>query len=346
MEKNKITAITAMLDKKNFDIKEYPIGLADGKMGHCIYYYYISRMFNNNEYKQKAEFLIDEVFDQIKMIKMLDIKTGLAGVGLGIEYLIENNYVAGDRNDILADVDNELFKRLCNLDKLKEDDLSPHLQLIYYFTVRLKTQKKNSENEQLLKDAIINAINFISDKIYQNFLDEPVSFSMENLLIHSLLILSKCYELYRDKVYRILKEISLNTISKMPILHSNRLFLLYAMNIIDRKIEIAGWSKHIKLLVHESDIEYIIESELTNDIFFSNGLPAIYFLISNLGEYYTSDQISKYNKQIISVIENSPVWSKLLNDEDYLKHKSGLFSGYAGTSILLHKHYKDENRLN
>jgi len=347
MEKNKLLEIIALLDKKIFDLKEgYPIGLADGKMGHCIYYYYIGRISDNNEYKQKAELLINDIFEKIKMIKMLDIKNGLAGIGLGVEYLIDNKYATGNSNNILEDVDNELFKQICNLDKLKEDDLSPHLQFIYYFTARLKKQSKNSENEHLFKEAIIYGMNFISDKIFQYFIDEPVAFSMENPLIQSLFVLSQCCKLHKDKAYRTLNEISLNILSKIPILHANRLYLLYAMDNINKKIEMKGWNKHIKLLAQESDIEYIIESELADDIFFSNGLPAVYVLLSNLGEYFASDRICKYNKHIISKIEKSPVWGKLLNDEDYLKQKSGLFSGYTGTSILLHKIYNDENRLN
>ena len=344
---NKITGITAILDKKIFDLKEgYPIGLADGKMGLCIYYYYIGRIFNNTDYKQKAELLIDEVFEQIKMIKILDIKNGLGGIGLGIEYLIENKYVAGDSNHILREIDNELFKNICNLDKLKNDDLYPHLHLIYYFTVRLKKQKKNSENEHLFKETIINTVNYISDKIFRNFTDELISFKIENLSILSLYVLSLCYELHKDKICKILKEISLYALSKIPILHANRLYLLYAMAKLNEKIKLKGWNEHIKLLLQASDIEHIIENELYDEIYFSSGLPAIYFLLSNLSKYFTSEQIHKYNKLIINKIENHPAWNMLLNDEDYLKQRKGLFSGYTGTSILLHKHYKDEKRLN
>jgi len=348
MEINKTMKITALLDKKVFDLKEgYPNGLADGKMGLSIYYYYIGRIFNNSDYKQKAELLIDEVFEKIKITKKgLDIKNGLGGIGLSVEYLIDNKYVAGNSNDILADVDNELFKMICNLDNLKDDDLIPHLQLIYYFTVRLKKQNKNSENEHIFKEVIINVINYISDKIFRNFTDEPVSFNIENPSIQSLFVLSQCYELHKDKIYKILKEISLYTLSKMPILHANRLYLLYAMDNLNKKIELKEWNEHIKLLLRSSNIEHIIESELFDEIYFSNGLPAIYFLLSNLERYFTSDQILKYNKLIINKIESHPAWNKLLNDEDYLKQYSGLFSGYTGTSLLLHKHYKDENRLN
>ena len=346
MEKNKITEITALLDKKIFDIKEYPIGLADGKMGHCIYYYYLCRLLDNNVYKQKAEHLVDEIFEKIKLIKNLDIKNGFAGIGLGIEYLIDNRYVTGDSNDILTDIDNELFKKICNLDKIKEDLPSSYLQLIYYFTVRLKKQNKNSENEHFFKEAVINAINFISEKIYRNFSEEPVSFNLENPSIQSLFVLSQCVEFYKEKTNRILKDISSYTLSKIPIIHANRLNLLYAMDNINKKIKIKGWDEHIKLLVREINVEKIIENELADDIYFSNGLSAIYMLLSGLGGYFSPNQICKHKRLIINKIESSPLWDRLIEDDFYLKQNSGLFSGYKGVSLLLHKHYNDENRLN
>jgi len=344
----KLSNIIETLDKKviEFGGDNYSIGLADGKLGHCVYYYYTGRVLYNKEYTQMAESLTGEIFEQISKTKLIDIKNGLAGIGLGIDYLLENKYAEGNTNDILKDVDDELFKQICNPEKPSNNDISLQLQLIYYFTIRLKKQNKNSENEYLFRDAVINAINFISDKIYSLFLEEPLSFNLENTSILSLLGLSQCDELYKDKISRILKEMSSCALSKIPVLHANRLYLLYAMYRINKKIETKGWDEHIKLLARESNIEHIIENELADDIYFSNGLPAIYFLLSNLGDYFSSNQIYNYKELIINKIENSPKWEKLLNNEDYLKQKSGLFSGYKGTSILLHKHYKDENRFN
>ena len=341
--KNTIEALnTRVFDYKGGDT----IGLAYGKMGLCIYFYYISRMCKSKEYNQKAELLMDGVFEQVANMKVYDIKAGLAGIALGFDFLVENEYVKGDINDILEDVDDILFKQICNPEKKGNDDISLQLQLIYYFTVRLKKQNKNSENEYFFREAIIDAINFISEKIYSLFLEEPISFSMENTSIMSLLVLSHCSEFCKDKISRILKDISFCSLSKIPVLNSNRLYLLYAMDKVNKKIETKGWDEHIKLLAKVTDVEYIIEKELADELFFSDGLPAIYFLISELRNYFSYDHICKYKNLIINKIENSPEWNALLSNEDYLKLKSGLFSGYTGTSLLLHKHYNDENRFN
>ena len=340
------------LDKKILEYeKSLPVGLADGKMGYCIYLYNIGRITDDEEYTKKAESLTEEIFEQIKDTKVYDIKNGLAGIGLGIDYLVEKGFVEGDINNVLEDVDDILFKQLCNFflnpnlnissnpnsNKLYNSDFLYQLQLLYYFIVRLKKQKKNSENAYFFREVIINGINYISEKIHPSFLEEPVSFSLENTSILSLLVMSKCDELYKEKISRIMKELSLNILSKIPVLHANRLYLLYAMDRINKKIEIEGWNEHIKLLARESDIEHVIENELSDDIYFSNGLPAIYLLLSDLRDYFSPDHIDRHKKLIINKIEKSPLWNRLSADEDYLKQKSGLFSGYMGTSLLLHK---------
>ena len=335
-----------ILDKKIFDLKaDQSIGLADGKMGQCIYFYYISRISDNKEYIQRSETLIGEILEQVTKSKIYNIKEGLTGIGLAVDYIVKNKFVKGDINEILKHIDDELFKQICNSNsgEFNNDDPSFQLQLIYYFMVRLKSQNKNSENEYFFREAIISRINHISGKINQYFGDEPVSFNMENPLMQLLYIVSLCGELYKDKISIILKEISLHVLYRIPVLHANRLHLLYAMDKVNKNIETKGWEEHVKLLARESNIEYIIENELPDEIFFANGLPAISFLLSCLKDHFLPDQINKYNRSIINKIEASPIWSRLLDDENYLKQRSGLFSGYPGTSILLQKYYKDEN---
>ena len=341
--KNMIEILNArVFDYKGGDF----IGLADGRMGLCIYFYYISRIYKSKEYNKMAELLMGEILEQVANMKEYDIESGLAGIGLGIDYLVENEYVKGNINDILEDVDDILFKQICNLKKKDDDDISLQLQLLYYFIVRLKKQNKNSENEYFFREVLIEIINSISEKIYSFFLEEQISFTLKNISNISLLVLSHFGELYKDKIKQILKEISFCTLSKLPVLHSNRLYLLYAMDKVIKKIETKGWNEHMKLLVREIDVEYIIEKELADKLYFSNGLPAIYFLLSGLGGYFSYNQARKYKGLIINKIENSSVWNTLLDNEGYLKLKSSLFTGFTGISLLLHIHYNNENRLN
>ena len=51
--------LTAIVDEK------YSIDLAYGKMGLCIYFYYLSRWEKKEEYKQAADKLLDEMIGTI-----------------------------------------------------------------------------------------------------------------------------------------------------------------------------------------------------------------------------------------------------------------------------------------
>lgn len=336
-----------LLDKRIFDAREKnAIGLANGKMGCCIYFYYMGRITGNQEYTQMAGLLIDEVFACIDDIALFDIKNGLSGIGLSIHFLINNQFVKGDSNEILKDVDNLLFKQLCDSDKFDKEDLLLQLQLLYYFNVRYEKQKKNSENEYLFKEIIINTVNNLAEKIHLFFSEEPFSFHLENPLILFLLTLNQCYDVYKEKTVKILNEISFDLLSKIPYVHANKLYLLYAMNRINRQVEMEHWGNHIRLLAKETNIEHIIDHELAVNISFSNGLTAIFMLFLDLTDLFSQKQVAKHKKKIINKIEHNPVWRKLFNDEDYLKQNSGLFSGYLGASMLLQKFRNDENRFN
>ena len=87
-----------------------PLGLAYGKMGICIYFFILGEAKNNKKYMQHAENMLDDVFINIDQIQSIDILNGITGIGLGVEYLISNNYVKGSINKVLAEIDNVVCK--------------------------------------------------------------------------------------------------------------------------------------------------------------------------------------------------------------------------------------------
>ncbi|GHU91933.1 hypothetical protein FACS1894155_12030 [Bacteroidia bacterium] len=303
----------------------------------------MSRLSGNSTYNLYAEQLIDDIIAGIGNTKNYNIEQGLAGIGLGIDYLIENDHVKGNNNEVLEDIDNALFKQTCYPDIYDNMSISLQLQFLYYFIVRLKKQNADGKNEFLFRELIIHAVNVISERINSELFEEQGIFDIKYPLPQYLFVAGACIKLYKDKVYRMLKEISPYILSKIPTLHANRLYLLYSMSKINSKLEIEKWDNHIKMLARETDIDFIIENELVGNIFFSDGLPAIYMFLSELPEYFGKQEVTTYKNKIVNKIEDSSVWKILLENEKYLKRKCGLFSGYPGTSILIQKHYKSEN---
>ena len=90
------------------------VGLFHGKMGISIFFYHLSRNTGKSKYKDYADKLIDEiglgVTNNSKV--SLDFEFGLAGIGCGIEYLIQNEFLEGEANDVLIDLDASLRRTI------------------------------------------------------------------------------------------------------------------------------------------------------------------------------------------------------------------------------------------
>lgn len=332
-----------ILDKKLENIETPPLGLLFGKAGFGLYFYLKSKYTGSKEYEHIADKLIDDIISNIDKLKLYDIKNGLAGVGLGIDFLIDNKFVEGDSNRILSDIDTELFKQLSFPTNSEKLDFSSQLQILYYFIIRLKKQKQGSEQEWFFKELIIRTINCLNEKVSSDIYDEPLTFNVDYLLPQYLFLLSCCMDLYREKIYQLVKELSIFLLSKLPLLHSNRLYLLWAISMINKNIGMKDLESHCLLLRRELDIKKIINEELlSRNIYFSDGFPTIYLLMNSLQDYFSQSEIEKYKMEIINKIVQSPEWDYLVEDENYFKMRSGLFNGYFGTSLLL-QYY--ENRL-
>ena len=336
---HKIIEKLHILDKKLANVETSSLGLFYGKTGFCLYFYLKNRFTGNKEYELVANKLINDITSNIDSLKQYDMKHGLSGIGIGIGFLIDHKFVKGDSNQILSDMDAELFKQLSfpvNSEKL---DFSARLQILYYFIVRLKKQKAGGEQEWLFRELIIRTINRLCEEMNFDICDEPLTFNAGYPLPQYLFMLGCCMDLYKDKIYQIVRELSIFLLSKLPLLHSNRLYLLWAINEMNKRMGMKDLESHCLLLCKELEMEKIINEELSfRNIFFNNGLPAIYLLINNLPDYFSESEINQYRTAIIDKIIQSPEWDCLGQDDDYFKMKSGLLDGYCGTSLLLHYH--------
>jgi hypothetical protein len=314
------------------------LGLASGKMGHCLYFYHKSRITGNSEYERFAEKLINEILENIDSVKNCDIKSGLSGIGLSFNYLIDREYIRGNSNELLKDIDVELFRLLC---KTEPADFETLPDMLYYFTVRLEKQKRGSENEWLFREVIIQGVNDACERIALSFFEETLQFSLENPLFRLLYVFSRCLEIHGAKIRKTLKELTPHIVSKIPYLHSCRLFMLWVMRLINSKLQNSDWERHIRMIKENMDIHSILEDEMKGrDIYFSCGLPAVYFLLSQTANCFSDSELQSYYHSIFEKITVSEEWERLEKDENYFKTKTGLYSGYCGTALLLNQSAK------
>ena len=336
---NPITEKIKVLDDKIKQAEIASLGLSSGKTGFCLYFYLKSRLTGNKEYEQIAGKFIEDLISNIDNLKQYDIKNGLAGVGLGIDFLINNKFVKGDSNQVLSDVDSELFKQLSYITNNAKLDFSVQLQILYYFIARLRKQKSGSEQEWLIRELIIQTINNLCEKMSFDIYDESLTFSVDYLLPQYLFVLSRSMDLCKDKINKIIRELSVFLLSKLPLLHCNRLYLLWSINELNKHTGMKDLESHCHLLYRELDMTKIINEEiLSRNIYFSDGFPAIYLLICKLQDYFSEIEIEQYKLAIIDKIIQSPEWEYLIKAGEYFKMRNGLLNGYCGTSLLLHYH--------
>ena len=86
------------------------LGLLNGKMGICIFFYHLARKTKSKIYEEFAGELLDEIYDEISIHTPLDFENGLTGIGWGIEYLVQNGFADGNTNDTLFEIDNTVLR--------------------------------------------------------------------------------------------------------------------------------------------------------------------------------------------------------------------------------------------
>lgn len=126
-------------------------GLFYGKMGVVIFLFHYAAVYQDEFYENIAMNLISTVFSQINRQTSIDYADGLSGIGCAIEYLYQNEFIEGDIDEILSDLD-LLFDDILN-DGQKEKDLQDNLGgLIRYYRFRLSGKFVDLENERTKKN--------------------------------------------------------------------------------------------------------------------------------------------------------------------------------------------------
>ena len=334
------------IDFKLFDSKlisllsendSIPLGLASGKMGFCIYFYCLSRLYDDKQYESVAESILDDMFNNISGYDLLDIPDGLSGIGLVINYLVKEKYVEGDINEILKDIDDVIFRKLSYPQNCMLLPPLTIIHLLFYLNVRYGDLKAGSEQKYLFQELIIETINMLYDKFDPTFFDEPCFYSINYQFPLFISVLSQTHRLgfYNCRINKIAEELSSKVLSTFPVLQANKLSFLFGMSVLANEIKLDGWNEHITLLAKTLYIDSILTDELRDkNIFFENGFTSIYLLAERVKKYFPEQDMTCFKEKIRNRIINSQMW-ELLKDEDYFSQKAGLLNGYCGASLLL-----------
>lgn len=100
------------------------LGLFNGKMGIALFLYRYAKFSGKALYEKFADDLIDEIYDEINKSMSPDLSGGLSGIGVGLTYLLQEEYLEGDMDEILSEIDEMLLE--APLNTLKQDILLPY----------------------------------------------------------------------------------------------------------------------------------------------------------------------------------------------------------------------------
>ena len=329
--------LTNRLLSSNFN--NYPVSLFHGKMGLSIYFYQLSKIESNPEYQSIAEQLLDQILlNDLSVNQGIDVEDGLAGIGLGVIWLVKNSFIEGDLNELLEVIDDAIYRRIAFSTNPTQFSTTVLLHLTGYLYFRLKEQTVDN-SRMIYQDLIIKVLNMLYNQIDDEFLNESYTFSIYHYQLPVLLwIISKLLEagFYNERIYKMLDILQISILSRFPLLHSNRLFLLWGMLHLMPYLNHPSWNSCIQLLYREINLNEILENEMTGrKIFISNGLSMIYILLHAINSSFPDYQIPFDPQTIYNKIQRSDAWNALLEREYFFKIHQGLLNGFPGVQLVM-----------
>ncbi len=125
-------------------VSDQSIGLYDGAIGNAILLFLLSGSSGDGVYKEMALKLLDSVGNRIAAIQSTSFSDGLSGIGWGIEWIAQNDFLEIDTDEVLEEMDDFIYKSaIYSL----TDDLSLAtgiLGAITYFHSRYTSKNRHS----------------------------------------------------------------------------------------------------------------------------------------------------------------------------------------------------------
>lgn len=245
-------------------------------------------------------------------------------------------FVDGDINDLLSGIDDLLFKKLVFGNMESRYSLSQLIHFLYYIYKRLEIQ--TNDNERFPFEGLaIKLVNQLADLIDASFFEESYTFSIYQYHVPILMKTLSCliqYDFYKDRIQKVLEQLSLYMFSHLPHLHLNRLYLLWG--ILPLRNCSPDWQRYVNELRKSINLDIIYNREIKGkDIYISNGYASLYFLLEGLKRDFPEYTIPFNPHLIYDRIISSDAWDALMENEYYYNIHRGLLNGFPGTVLAL-----------
>lgn len=139
-------------------------------------------------YKEQAESMLDEIMESCNKKLPLSYQGGLCGIGAMIEYLIWNDFVDGNADDIVEEIDKAVVNAINNRPWMQVDIAHGLLGLACYLYQRLYYRSQSEKPIVLiLKEHLIYLIDWMDEKLRNPAVEKNYyEFYFVLILLHQL----------------------------------------------------------------------------------------------------------------------------------------------------------------
>lgn len=251
---------------------------------------------------------------------------GITGIGFGILYLLKNGLCEGNPNIVLKDIDDTIFKALCDSIMNNKKDIHEDIFKCIYLCVRIKNSQISKIEKEMFEEILKRSFNKIYNFIPYIINSEPQIFSPFDyslLMFMYLTIRMKELNLYEKKINRMLQEWLPQINSIRPISKGHQ-YLLYKM--IEEIQDIHQNTENNTL-----NKDFFFHEMKNMSLSFATGVSGLWLFmnIANLKD-------PKISELIIDKIRLSEIWIRF-NDIESILTSDSLFTGLPGIILTYQK---------
>lgn len=294
------------------DFSDSLSGLFYGKMGQCIYWYLQGRFFKEEVYNNRADDILDKIYEERFRNTKFDFENGIIGVGLGLDALIEYGFVCGDRDEVLEDIDDIVIRQL-SFEFLDTEIGTPYAMATFlwagiYLTQRVEHGGTAYRNRAIMRRVLNEMMNKLGLMVVNKIPEEPIlfaPFSYLTLVIYLFFVqLGKC-NVCNEKLQRTITEWIENKGMIVPRSMGHRLLLQILLEEIDKVQQLNILSDYNRILKATSSLNAFVSDELRDaDINLKDGVSILALFLLHFNRL-TGDE----KRLIRQKIENSYLWT-------------------------------------
>jgi hypothetical protein len=151
------------------------VGLMNGKMGIALFFYQLNKVTKNDNHLMYANELMQEIISKLDYKIPRTFFDGMIGIAWGVEYLMRNNFVDFEEEDMLMELDKALLE--VNIASLLDESFSTGVRGIAYYLV-----SRCSGKESIPAPFCLEYIHVLSERISRIEQKDPTAIYLLNQL--------------------------------------------------------------------------------------------------------------------------------------------------------------------